>query len=61
MEEIRKKVCNKCGEEKYGFEFYILAKAWDGLSYSCVACLTRDRVEREKRDKLPKARDYPYV
>ena len=60
MTEIPSKVCKKCGERKYHFDFNHVAKSKDGLNSSCKACIKRDYNARQKRDFPPKARDYPY-
>lgn len=63
MEEIKTKVCRKCGQELPISEFTRKAKAKDGLQCYCKKCnskatieYARKRKEREKAQKIENER-----
>jgi hypothetical protein len=63
MEEIKTKVCRKCGQELPISEFTRKATAKDGLQYYCKKCnskataeYARKRKEKEKADKIENER-----
>ncbi len=61
MSEIPSKICKRCGEEKYHFDFGRVKKSRDGLNSTCKKCISIEYAERQKRDFPPRAKDYPYL
>jgi len=49
MEELPKKDCIRCHQEKYLFEFYRCKRNFDGLMAACKMCSNKSF--RESREK----------
>ena len=60
MDELAKKTCNLCEEEKYFFDFSFNRESHDGLANTCKSCVKARNKDYARKNNPPSSKDYPY-